>query len=181
MNKVREARKIIKKGYPTQWRLTFSVTHDWLIFHRCFPAELSGAELRISQLYVRKHTVRCSLQKSISNLQTSPSNHFLFLFFLSSLSSPSPVGSRLRVAQLPLFFQAYVRVQPKCLLCNSWLRHTWHCKYWPFGVIPLSTYWSRPHPDVYDGNWDTLTVHAVQNKHWKHECSLQPVPWRMRH
>jgi len=32
-----------------------------------FPAELSGAELRITQLYVRKYTMRCLLQTSTSN------------------------------------------------------------------------------------------------------------------
>jgi len=34
-------------------------------------AELSGAKLRITQLYVRKHTVRCSLQ-TITGSESSP-------------------------------------------------------------------------------------------------------------
>jgi len=68
INKVREAGKarVINKGYQIQWRI-HSVTHDWVISHRYFPAETSGAELRITQLYMRKHMVSCSLQTSTSN------------------------------------------------------------------------------------------------------------------
>ena len=44
-----------------------SVTHDWVITHQCFCFWTLGAELRIMQLYMRKHTQCCSLQTSTAN------------------------------------------------------------------------------------------------------------------
>ena len=67
INKVREAGKVINKGYQTQCRLT-SKCHIWLSYRSPSVASTTlGSELRITQLYMRKHTRCCSLQTITAN------------------------------------------------------------------------------------------------------------------
>jgi len=53
------------KSCPWVW--IAQVTKASTITLWCFPAKTSGSELRITQLYVRKHTMCCSLQTSTAN------------------------------------------------------------------------------------------------------------------
>jgi len=67
INKVREAGKVINKGYQTQCRLP-SKCHIWLSYRSPSVASTTvGSELRITQLYMRRHTRCCSFQTSTAN------------------------------------------------------------------------------------------------------------------
>jgi len=67
INKVREAGKVINKGYQTQCRLT-SKCHIWLSYRSpSVDSTTLGSELRITQFYMRKHTRCCSLQTITAN------------------------------------------------------------------------------------------------------------------
>ena len=64
--------------------------HDWVISNQCFPADLSGAERWITQLYVWKHKVCCSLQTSTSNPYTKgPSQPFSLSLYVTLFTDPS--------------------------------------------------------------------------------------------